>query len=228
MSRDLEKQREYQRRWREANPEKQREYQRRYYQAHRAKKLDGQRRRDEASPEKRRERGRRDREANPEKHRERHRRWREANPEKMREHSRRYREANGRDGWLRRNHGMYPGDWAVLWVAQDGRCYLCGEPLPDDSAKVHIDHDHRCCPPNRSCRACRFGLAHSQCNQLVGMAADDPIKLLRIAGNRVAAMRRLGPFPELPALFEMEDPGLVKGTVGWNDEYLNPERTATP
>ena len=61
---DPEKQREADRRWREANPEKVREAHRRW------------------------------REANPEKQREATRRWHEANPEKGREQIRRWREAN--------------------------------------------------------------------------------------------------------------------------------------
>ena len=243
MSRDPEKQREYMRRWRKANPEKRREQQRRYYQASREKQL---------------------------------------------EYRRRYGEANGRNIRLRRNHGLYPEDWEALLAAQDGCCYLCGDPLPDDPAKVAIDHDHRCCGPETSCRACRLGLAHSQCNRLVGLAGDDPARLRRIADNRAAAMQRIGPFPEQPALFDLEDimddpdytaaaveamcaaldaehdfaewvasilarvaaragstealtagrPGsweaalvdqLVKGTVGYDDEYLpDPERTAAP
>ena len=188
---------------------------------------------------------------------------------------------------LRRIHGMFPEDWETMLAAQDGCCYLCGDPLPDDPAKIAIDHDHRCCGPRRSCPACRRGLTHRACNQLIGLAAEDPARLHRIADKLAEAQQRTGPFPEQPALFELEDmmddpdytaaaveamcaaldaehdfaewlasilvrvaarkgssdaltagrPGsweaalvdqLVKGTVGYDDEYLNPERTATP
>jgi hypothetical protein len=82
-------------------------------------------------------------------------------------------------GWLRRKHGMQPGEFAALWDEQDGRCYLCGEPL--DSERVHTDHDHACCGPRRSCRACRRGLACNNCNVAIGLLAEDPDRLRRIA-----------------------------------------------
>ena len=76
---DPEKQREADRRWREANPEKAREANRRWR---------------EANPEKQREAIRRWHDANPEKGREQIRRWREANLEKARAREAAYRAAN--------------------------------------------------------------------------------------------------------------------------------------
>jgi len=76
---DPEKQREADRRWREANPEKVREANRRWR---------------EANPEKQREATRRWHEANPEYGRKQSRRWREANLEKARAREAAYRAAN--------------------------------------------------------------------------------------------------------------------------------------
>ena len=76
---DPEKQREADRRWREANPEKVREANRRWR---------------EANPEKQREATRRWHEANPEYGRKQSRRWREANLEKARVREVAYRAAN--------------------------------------------------------------------------------------------------------------------------------------
>jgi len=70
-------------------------------------------------------------------------------------------------------------DYARMWQEQDGCCYLCGAELAE--RKVHIDHDHACCPRGHSCRACRRGLTCGQCNQLIGLADDDPARLRRIA-----------------------------------------------
>lgn len=132
------------------------------------------------------------------------RRYRERNPEKMRERARQYRLAN-REEILEKNrvkrreeyradpqaalaktmlshHGMYPEDWAAMWQAQDGRCYLCGEPMDDLGARqIHIEHDHSCCQNWRSCRVCRRGLACHNCNTLIGLAGDDVARLRRIA-----------------------------------------------
>ena len=91
--------------------------------------------------------------------------------------------------YLDYKHGC---DWAELfarlWHDQDGRCYLCGDPLdPDAYRGIHLDHDHSCCPLGRSCDSCRRGLCCPQCNTLIGWAKDDPARLHRIADNLATA-----------------------------------------
>ena len=84
--------------------------------------------------------------------------------------------------WIR--HGCdWNEEFGRLWQAQDGKCYLCENPLDSDQAACHVDHDHSCCPPGRSCAKCRRGLAHPLCNWIVGYAEDDPDRLRRIADN---------------------------------------------
>lgn len=68
--------------------------------------------------------------------------------------------------------------------AQDGKCYLCENPLP---VRQHLDHDHSCCGPKESCEKCRRGLSHPSCNHIIGLANDDPERLYRIAKNLEAA-----------------------------------------
>jgi len=96
-------------------------------------------------------------------------------------------------------------DWAALWNAQNGQCYLCGEPLGTRWQDVAIEHDHRCCPLRHSCRACRRGLACTGCNVAVGGAQDDPDRLRRIAANlesaRHSATDRMRDKPAQDALF---------------------------
>ena len=195
-----EREREAQRRRRAADPEKyrqlDRERGRRYYAANRDKEREARRRRRAADPERYREYARRYRVADPEKYREAHRRRYAADPDR--------RARNGR-AYLRK-HGLYPEGWHTLWTAQDGCCYLCEDPLPDDPAKVHIDHDHRCCGPDGSCRSCRRGLAHPQCNQAIGLLGEDPARLRRIAANLAKAKRRIGRLPKPPTLFDLEKP----------------------
>jgi hypothetical protein len=84
-----------------------------------------------------------------------------------------------------RKHGMLPEDWAAMWDAQQGRCYLCGADLRE--CRVHIDHDHRCCPRNTSCPICRRGLACHACNTTLGNVRDDPARLRRMADAIEAA-----------------------------------------
>lgn len=141
---------------------------------------------------------------NPEKVSESYRRWRTENREYTLERNRQWRMENRDKLWvgeLRRRHdGMTPGDWQAMWDAQGGRCYLCADPL--DGLRAVIEHDHDCCPQNKSCARCRRGLACGNCNSLVGFAGDDPGRLERIASNfkaaAAAARERIAEPAELP------------------------------
>lgn len=85
-------------------------------------------------------------------------------------------------------HGKQIDDWvAATWEQQDGKCYLCGDPLPSNRHAA-IEHDHTCCPPRRSCPYCRRGLACAPCNTIIGLAGDDPERLRRIAANLVPVL----------------------------------------
>lgn len=95
--------------------------------------------------------------------------------------------------WRRaRNYGMSRYELHTLYLQQDGRCYLCGDPLPTNLAKTVIEHDHSCCGLGGSCGQCVRGIACSPCNRLIAAANDDPDRLRRIADNLEAANRMLG------------------------------------
>lgn len=102
--------------------------------------------------------------------------------------------ASQRRGAATVRHGRGIDEWiAATLEAQDGRCYLCGDALvlevaPRGKAKTHVDHDHRCCPRNKSCTFCRRGLSCGRCNVLIGIADDDPALLVKIAGNLARAL----------------------------------------
>jgi len=91
---NLEKKREYLRKYYQANREKKREYLRKYYQANREKKREYQRKYCQANREKLREYQRKYCQANREKLRERQRKYYQANREKLREYQRKYCQAN--------------------------------------------------------------------------------------------------------------------------------------
>lgn len=101
----------------------------------------------------------------------RNRAWALANPEAVWAHS------------LKKAHGMRPEQWHAMWMEQKGCCYLCEKPLPDNRAKVMVDHDHGHCPPNRSCGTCRRGLTHHGCNTAIGLVGEDAEMLRTIARN---------------------------------------------
>lgn len=79
--------------------------------------------------------------------------------------------------WLKKSHRIRPDQWLALRDEQNGLCYLCELPLPDDRSKIHIDHYHACCGKKRSCKNCRRGLAHDYCNLLLGLVGEDPAAL---------------------------------------------------
>jgi hypothetical protein len=86
-------------------------------------------------------------------------------------------------------HDLTPYEWAAILRSQDGQCYLCGRDLT--SLKPVMDHDHRCCEGNRSCRVCRRGIACDDCNRAIGFAGDDPDRLRRMANALEAAQREV-------------------------------------
>jgi len=57
------------------------------------------------------------------------------------------------------------------WAAQEGLCAICKIPmLPKgkESLSMVVDHDHHCCPGDRSCGNCVRGLVHNRCNLILG------------------------------------------------------------
>jgi len=130
--------------------------------------------------------------ANPERQRAVNRAWREANAEKVAEQQRRRDarrdRAKDRVTRLYSKHGITPEEWAALWKTQEGRCFLCAAELAAEPCRnAVLDHDHKCCGPQRSCSICRRGIACQACNMIIGWARDDPPKLLHIAENLVVA-----------------------------------------
>lgn len=103
------------------------------------------------------------------------------------------------------SHGMRPEHWHAMFIEQDGNCYLCGRPLPDDRSKVAVDHDHKHCLAGKSCTVCRRGLAHHQCNTGIGLFNDDPAVLRLVADNLERAKREaddsIGRSPQQVELF---------------------------
>lgn len=163
---------EQNRRYREANTEKIREQRVGHYQANRGK---------------RRERDRQYYAENRDDVLVRVKRYADANRPQIQEYKHRYYQVSGakvRQKVLEGSHGRdIAADWAVMWEAQQGRCYLCERDMDPDDA--HVEHWHGCAAhgPKKSCRYCRRGLAHQNCNLVVGHAADDPSLLRIIADN---------------------------------------------
>jgi hypothetical protein len=151
---------------------------------------------DEERKEKARQRARAYYLANKDKEAARNSKWRRENADRVRVRQREYgrrRNTERREEETERirtwRHGLTDSDWTAMRTAQEGRCYLCGDELSENRKLVHLDHDHRCCPRMRSCKLCHRGLTCGRCNQLIGLAGDDPDRLRRIAASLEIALK---------------------------------------
>lgn len=77
-----------------------------------------------------------------------------------------------------KRHGITKEDRQVVADHQGG-CAICGHSDPGAKGWV-IDHDHQCCPGERSCPKCRRGVLCGYCNQMLG-SAFDRIAILKAA-----------------------------------------------
>ncbi len=76
-----------------------------------------------------------------------------------------------------RKHNL-PWEWYEQRLTQQGGgCGLCGGPPTPRKGRLvalfDLDHDHNCCPGDRSCGKCARGLLCSRCNFVVGWVEKD-------------------------------------------------------
>jgi len=86
---------------------------------------------------------------------------------------------------IKQLHKQTKEQYLSLCEKQDGRCAICRRKSEDSiygkSTKwLSVDHDHRCCPEKTTCGKCRRGLLCSGCNFFLGIA-EDSIERLRAA-----------------------------------------------
>lgn len=67
-------------------------------------------------------------------------------------------------------HHIEPGWFDAKKAEQDNRCAICLKEFIDTP---HIDHNHECCPPLKSCEKCRRDLLCGDCNLGLGRFKDD-------------------------------------------------------
>lgn len=77
----------------------------------------------------------------------------------------------------RRRHGLIASEKLAIAEAQGG-CPICRRTDPGRAGWV-VDHDHTCCPRERSCASCRRGVICQACNMILGYVKDDPEVLRR-------------------------------------------------
>jgi hypothetical protein len=101
----------------------------------------------------------------------------------QREYTRERNEVTRREEYLAQKqayvitrHGITVEQYQELLERQEGLCACCGG-LPEPGTRLHIDHDHACCPGKTSCGRCVRGLLCVRCNKGLGQFRDDIARL---------------------------------------------------
>jgi Recombination endonuclease VII len=95
----------------------------------------------------------------------------------------------GHQGWRQTKHryGVTLPQWKQLFGSQNGVCAICGN-HETERQHLSVDHDHSCCPGDKSCGKCVRGLLCNACNNGIGRLREDP-KILRRAAEYVEEAR---------------------------------------
>lgn len=104
------------------------------------------------------------------------REWWQRNKEKSHEYTRRYRLKNPgqhRNRYYQRMYGISLEDYNVFYEQQKGLCAICNK----FQKILHVDHDHNCCPGEKTCGKRIRGLPCRKCN--VGLAIVENEEFVR-------------------------------------------------
>lgn len=82
-----------------------------------------------------------------------------------------------RDKSLIHKYGITVDQHEAMLQEQGGGCAVCGGPTKD-GREFFVDHDHKCCPGQRTCGTCVRGLLCGDCNLGIGYFDDQIDKLL--------------------------------------------------
>lgn len=76
-----------------------------------------------------------------------------------------------------RRYGIEWERYEQMLADQGGVCAICKQPpsgVGKTGQRLHVDHDHSCCPGTASCGECVRGLLCNNCNRGIGYLQDDP------------------------------------------------------
>ena len=77
----------------------------------------------------------------------------------------------------RRLFGLDEAAYQEKLDSQHGGCAICGGVNSNTRRALAVDHDHKCCPGEKSCGKCVRGLLCDNCNHAIGKFRDDPALL---------------------------------------------------
>lgn len=100
--------------------------------------------------------------------------WKLANPERNKETNKKWNDNNfskKRYSLLKKNYGITPEEYQVMFDAQSGCCQICQKHQSEFDRRLAVDHNHE----TGKVRA----LLCLGCNKMLGLAKDNPELLLR-------------------------------------------------
>jgi len=75
-----------------------------------------------------------------------------------------------------KKYQLQPAEFEAMLEVQGNACAICSGQFTDKRVP-HVDHDHNCCPGQKSCGVCVRGLLCSPCNTGIGLLKDDTQRL---------------------------------------------------
>jgi hypothetical protein len=93
--------------------------------------------------------------------------WRKKNAKRLQQKEREAYAENPRPSQsaiMKYKYGITYDDYDLLLEKQNGGCGICGSKTPGGRGRFHIDHDHTCCPTEKTCGKCVRGLLCYTCN----------------------------------------------------------------
>lgn len=77
---------------------------------------------------------------------------------------------------LSRTYGLDKNGYDELLKSQNGVCAICKN--PPEFRNLYVDHDHSCCPSEKSCGNCVRALLCRSCNLAISYFKDNPDLML--------------------------------------------------
>lgn len=77
---------------------------------------------------------------------------------------------------------LRPEQFAAIMVSQNNACAICEESF---SGVPCVDHDHTCCPGEKTCGKCIRGFLCGSCNTGIARFMDNPVLLSKAASYLV-------------------------------------------
>ena len=93
--------------------------------------------------------------------------WKDKNRERLNSWARKSYAKNPRrqiSATIKYKYGITYKEYESMLEKQGGGCAICQTKDSGGRGRFHIDHDHSCCPTQKTCGKCVRGLLCSKCN----------------------------------------------------------------